>query len=516
MSPSKAFPILGKTVTGKLLQSTWLNITLLVLVLVGGVYTNYIFSQHYGRLNALYEQRFVIIELDDLITSNNLLLYGLLYEDATETIPELLARNEDLHSRFARYQDLAYESENITDESFALEYESLVVALRTAIVKTVTLYRGDSKLDAREHFKKEVKNLTGILHGVAETSFYTKQLEIDTATTQLKSIQTIVLIGFIIAIVLIIGLGTAINLRLREAIRRPLAGLMQATREISSGNLTYKPDIATNDEFGALGESFGAMAASLDKALREMSAYNQELEAKNAELERFTYTVSHDLKSPLITIRGFIGLLEKDAADCNAERVNEDVTQIKNATNDMQHLLDDLLELSRVGRVVNPPQSINFNDLVAQAIKHVTGRIEQNNVEVRVAENLPTLYGDRVRLLEVLQNLLDNAVKFVNPEQAPLVEVSAWQDAEGVGCCVQDNGIGIDPRYHEKVFGLFERLDNETEGTGVGLALVKRIIEVHGGRIWVESSGKGEGARFCFVIPTKEASKVSVQALRQI
>lgn len=251
---------------------------------------------------------------------------------------------------------------------------------------------------------------------------------------------------------------------------------------------------------GALDELSQSNDALEDEAMRREHLI-EELEAKNGELERFTYTVSHDLKSPLITIRGFIGLLEKDVKTCNAERVAEDTLQIKRATEDMQQLLDDLLELSRVGRVTNPAEVVNLNQLMAQAIEHVTGRIRSNNVEVIVADDLPTVYCDKVRLLEVVQNLLDNAVKFINHKQPPRVEINGWSEGDEVGCCIKDNGIGIDPRYHEKVFGLFERLDNTTEGTGIGLALVKRIIEVHEGRIWVESEGVNQGTCFCFTLP---------------
>lgn len=261
----------------------------------------------------------------------------------------------------------------------------------------------------------------------------------------------------------------------------------------------------------ALKRSMSALERSshaLEEEAERREHLIEELEAKNGELERFTYTVSHDLKSPLITIRGFIGLLEKDAAACNAERVAEDTLQIKNATEDMQRLLDDLLELSRVGRATNPPEAIDLNALMLQAVSHVAGRIQLNNVDVVVGDNLPTVYGDKVRLLEVLQNLLDNAVKFVGEKEAPRVEVSSWVEGEEVGCCIRDNGIGIEPRYHEKVFGLFERLDSGTEGTGIGLALVKRIVEIHDGRVWVESTGRGQGTCFCFTLPRPPITQV--------
>jgi len=226
-----------------------------------------------------------------------------------------------------------------------------------------------------------------------------------------------------------------------------------------------------------------------------------ELEAKNAELEQFTYTVSHDLKSPLITIEGFVGLIEKDIAAGNTARLGQDIQYIRTAALTMQRLLHDLLELSRIGRVVSPPVPVSLSELAHEAVALVAAQITQRGVQVDIAPDLPVVVGDRPRLLEVLQNLLDNAIKFMDDQPAPRLVIGVrWDQTEPV-YYVQDNGRGIEPRYHEKIFGLFERLSTDAEGTGVGLALVKRIIEVHGGRIWVESEGEGMGCTFCFTLP---------------
>jgi PAS domain S-box-containing protein len=225
-----------------------------------------------------------------------------------------------------------------------------------------------------------------------------------------------------------------------------------------------------------------------------------EQEAKSAEMERFTYTVSHDLKSPLITICGFLGLLEQDALRGNVERMQTDIAYIHMAATTMQRLLDELLELSRIGRVVHPLTEIPLNVLAHEAVTLVGGQIAARGAQVHIAPDLPVVVGDRSRLLEVLQNLVDNAVKFMGTQPTPRIEIGCRQEEKETVYYVQDNGVGIDPRYHEKVFGLFERLESEGDGTGIGLALVKRIIEVHGGRIWVESAGQGCGSTFCFTL----------------
>ena len=237
---------------------------------------------------------------------------------------------------------------------------------------------------------------------------------------------------------------------------------------------------------------------------REREKLITELEARNAELERFTYTVSHDLKAPLITIRGFLGFVEKDALAGNLERLRNDINRIVEVTDKMQRLLTELLELSRIGRMMNPPEAVSFETIVREALELVRGRITQRGVQVEIAPNLPIVYGDRARLVEVVQNLVDNAAKFMGDQPNPRIEIgSSGTNADGKPTFfVRDNGIGIDPKYHEQIFGLFNKLDAQTEGTGVGLALVKRIVEVHGGRIWVESEGLGHGTTVCLTLPT--------------
>lgn len=230
-----------------------------------------------------------------------------------------------------------------------------------------------------------------------------------------------------------------------------------------------------------------------------------QLEAKNAELERFTYTVSHDLKSPLITIKGFLGFLSEDIRTGNKDRLQGDLDRINDAANRMQRLLDELLELSRIGRIINDPEPVPLSELVREAQELVQGRVEERGVRIEVdrTDDMPLVHGDRVRLLEVLQNLLENAVKFMGDRVDPLIRIE-WDVSDEervVRVRVIDNGVGIDPRFHEKVFGLFEQLQADKSGTGIGLALVKRIVELHGGEITVESEGTGKGSTFLFTLP---------------
>lgn len=226
-----------------------------------------------------------------------------------------------------------------------------------------------------------------------------------------------------------------------------------------------------------------------------------ELEGKNSELERFSYTVSHDLKSPLITIRGFSDLLIDDCKAGDTARLQEDINRIKSAAAKMEQLLDELLELSRAGRVIRPPETFELKEVAGEVLSLLSGALA--GTDVRLQEPLPELYGDRLRLREVLQNLLENAAKFMGEQQEPQIVVGGTTDASSVTVSVRDNGVGIDPRFLERIFDLFEQLNPQGPGTGVGLAMVKRVIETHGGRVWAESGGKGQGATFFFSLPHK-------------
>ncbi len=232
----------------------------------------------------------------------------------------------------------------------------------------------------------------------------------------------------------------------------------------------------------------------------EREALIKQLERTNAELERFNYTVSHDLKTPLITIRGYLGRLRSTIEDNRTDQAGNCLDRIDQASDHMGHLLDNLLHLSRIGRVVSPPRTAPLSEVVVAAIE----LLGEHHAQIQIAEPLPKVHADLDRLHEVFQNLLENAVRFTAGRSEPRIEIGCdGPDADSGWPVIRvsDNGAGFRPEYADRIFRLFEQLEPSAGSTGVGLAVVKRIIEIHGGRVWAESAGPDRGACFRFTVP---------------
>ncbi len=240
------------------------------------------------------------------------------------------------------------------------------------------------------------------------------------------------------------------------------------------------------------------------RAEEERSLLINELERSNTEMERFTYTISHELKTPLVTISGFAGLLQRDAERGNHQKLAKHVDRVNGAVETMAELLNELLEMSRIGRIANQYQTISLDQLARDVVRMLEIGTDDDSPVFEIEPGLPSVSGDLARLQLVLKNLLENAVKFNGDQTATVIKIGCRQDGDDKVYFVQDNGIGIDPEYQDRVFGLFERLNPKVQGTGVGLALVQRVVEDHGGRIWVESEGAGKGSTFCFTLPAPE------------
>jgi signal transduction histidine kinase len=174
---------------------------------------------------------------------------------------------------------------------------------------------------------------------------------------------------------------------------------------------------------------------------------------------------------------------------------------MNNAADKMADLLEELLEMSRVGQIANLPVKVTFDELMEETLSITAGRIAEKGVQIRLHKEPVSLFGDRIRLVEIWQNLVENSVKFMGDRPLPQIDIGVERHGDGPVFFVRDNGIGIEPKYQTKLFNLFEKLNPKMEGTGMGLAITKRIVELYQGKIWVESKGLGQGTTFFFTLP---------------
>ena len=265
---------------------------------------------------------------------------------------------------------------------------------------------------------------------------------------------------------------------------------------------TFFPDMKRNFIINVVSPKKGQFATVFED-ITEQKRIEQEINQKNEELTRFIYSVSHDLKSPLVTIQAFTSYLKEDIESGEKDAQNKDINYIQNAAEKMGKLLDELLELSRIGRKEKAKTEVPLKTVVESAIDLVAGRIGKNRIGIKFSGPPVMLYGHMQRFVQLYQNLIDNSAKFMGSQPEPFIEIGSFLDEEKkdtIILFVRDNGKGIDPRHSHRIFGLFEKLDNNTDGTGIGLALVRRIVEVHGGSVWFVSEGIDKGTTFYFTL----------------
>jgi len=246
---------------------------------------------------------------------------------------------------------------------------------------------------------------------------------------------------------------------------------------------------------------------ALKKNEKKLEVLLTELAAKNVELETFVSSVSHDLKTPIVTIEGFMGALREDFGNLIPEDCEKYLNYIGDATQKMELLINDLLELSRIGRLTVKKTEFPLADLIQEVITALQPQIETKGIQITVMQNLPWVYGEKKRIIQVMENLLSNAIKYIGKENpSPRIEIGVQEQDDRKVIFVRDNGIGIEKIYFEKIFQVFQRLPSAKkieQGTGVGLAIVKRVVEYHGGRVWLESE-PGKGATFFFTLKDKD------------
>jgi chemotaxis family two-component system sensor kinase Cph1 len=297
--------------------------------------------------------------------------------------------------------------------------------------------------------------------------------------------------------------------------------LLDTTRRLSEGDLKARAGLGPGGELNQLGQAFDAMAAALEqrvlereKAQRELSELNaaleervgertSELERSNHDLEQFAYVVSHDLQEPLRSVSSFLQILQSRVGQ-KLEPENREFLQYSvDGARRMQQLITDLLNYARVGQRARGAERVEVEDLLAHVLHNLDASIKESGATVE-HDPLPAVKGDPGQISQVFQNLVGNALKF-RSERPLRVSIRTRRVGKNWQFEIRDNGIGIEPRDFERIFVIFQRLHTRDEypGTGIGLAICKRIIEAHGGRIWVESQ-LGEGTSFFFTLPAWE------------
>jgi signal transduction histidine kinase len=293
---------------------------------------------------------------------------------------------------------------------------------------------------------------------------------------------------------------------LRRWVSRPIVRLGAETREVTTGNLDHEVSVAGPPDIAELGHDIEAMRerlvaqiAAVEESRRlvaqaraSLEEQTQELQRSNRELEQFAYVASHDLQEPLRKVSSFCQMLERRYGGQLDERADQYIHFAVDGAQRMQQLINDLLEYSRVGRLTTPQVDVDLMGILRVALGNLETAIEESGAEV-TWDDLPTVRGEAPLLTQVLQNVISNAIKF-RSEAAPRIHIGVRREGEFWEFWCSDNGIGIEPQYAERVFQIFQRLHAKEvySGTGIGLAIGKKIVEYHGGRIWIDPAGQAD------------------------
>jgi signal transduction histidine kinase len=351
----------------------------------------------------------------------------------------------------------------------------------------------------------DLRGSLNALQGDLDSAAADARGDLNRAASRLQLVGLLLAVG-LVALLIVLALG------LRRVVLRPLSGLAGEVRRVADGDFDAEVRGTGPLEIVALGADVDAMRRQIVAefhALRDtterLDERTEELERSNAELEQFAYVASHDLQEPLRKVASFTQLLERRYKGQLDERADQYIGFAVDGAKRMQVLINDLLAFSRVGRLTREHVEIGADELVEQALANLSLAIEESGATVTVATDLPRVSVDAPLLVGVFQNLIGNAIKF-RGERRPEIAVSVADAGEDWEFSVADNGIGIGPEYADRIFVIFQRLHPKDAypGTGIGLAMARKIIEYHGGRIWLDTS-VDSGTVFRFTLPKIEA-----------
>jgi signal transduction histidine kinase len=349
--------------------------------------------------------------------------------------------------------------------------------------------------DVQRRFETQLSSRILILqqNSLVETERLIAEAGVRIDTTQRRA----VLITGISLFVMAVLTGVAAWLFRRDVLR-PIARLELATREVAAGNWSFELDTGSADELGDVARHFDAMTRALRDSFSRLEIGNRELMALNQELESFSYSVSHDLRSPLRSMDGFSQALLEDYGDRLDEEARDSLQRIRGASQRMGRLIDELLGLARVTRAELRIQDVDLSAMAAEMAAGLAKSQPERGVRWEIDPGI-VVRGDRELLAIALQNLLDNAWKFTGKVDKAVIRVGMRRQDGAQVCFVSDNAAGFDMTYASRLFGAFQRLHHEVDfpGTGVGLAIVQRVMRRHGWSLWAEAA-LGQGATFYF------------------
>lgn len=413
--------------------------------------------------------------------------------------------------------------EEFTDIKNSLkEFEQLQIRydeLMSGIFALINSENYQLNLNDLNQLRSQQRRITQRLDALLKSvEGFTQRSMFRVSQSQLKARQNLITVSL-----LAVAGSFILLIFLVKNISRPLKQIEVAAHQIAAGDYKVNLSHSSKDEVGEVAKAFNVMSTRLLEARNLLENKNQELEENlfltrkqkqdlekvNKELDDFVHTVSHDLRSPLMGIMNYGAVLNSRYKDQLDESARKCIQGVCLGVERLSDMIDDLLALTRIARVQNPYERVDIKDVIKTALDRLDYRIERAGAEIKCPENFPEIICDKIKITEAFLNLIGNAIKFSSHGniEHPVIEIGFYEKGDMVEFFVKDNGIGIDVRDHEKVFEIFQRVDTEGlyEGTGAGLAIVKTIINDHGGKIWIDSTA-GNGAAVRFVLPRNPGS----------
>ncbi|MEM9444390.1 MAG: ATP-binding protein [Verrucomicrobiota bacterium] len=311
-----------------------------------------------------------------------------------------------------------------------------------------------------------------------------------------------------------ITLSIIFSFLVAKSIISPLKQITETfTRLINGDKEANITGLDRDDEIGQMAKAadiFKEKNQETEKLLKQFQKLSSDLDDKttaleqaNEEMKMFVYTVSHDLKTPIVSCMGFIGMIRDLAKQGNFDLALKKIDRLESNNHRMNQLISDILDLSQVGRMNQEYEDLDMNELIGDIYNHLSDKFTELGFHVDISSNLPHLQANRSSTTQAFDNILNNAIKYCSNTNSPQIKIRASQDSYETVFSIADNGPGIPEEYHKKVFGLFKRLESKTEGTGIGLAIVSKVMETHKGRVWVESK-EGIGSTFWLAFPNQQ------------